>query len=70
MLENANLTDCEFSWWRNSVKGESVANYSEDDLIRDKTATWLRISNEHSKLFVPREEDIGRKLMVRLVFIC
>ncbi|XP_022672712.1 2',5'-phosphodiesterase 12-like, partial [Varroa destructor] len=63
-LEHANLPDCVFSWWRNSVKGETFADYAKDDIIKDKSQTWLRIRGESSRTYNARPEDVGHKIMV------
>lgn len=63
-LEHANLPDCVFSWWRNSVKGETFADYAKDDIVKDKSQTWLRIRGESSRTYNARPEDVGHKIMV------
>ncbi|OQR66807.1 putative 2' [Tropilaelaps mercedesae] len=63
-LEHANLSDCVFSWWRSSIKDEEINDYGESNVIRDKSTTWLRIYGEVKKVYWPKKEDEGRKIMV------
>lgn len=46
------------------MTGEQLEGFAEEDLIKDKGSTWLRIQGEQSNIYVPREEDVGRKIMV------
>lgn len=65
-LENADPSDCVFSWWRNSssLEKKQLERYKKNDIIKLRHETWQRIPNQTSQIFEPRKEDVGRLIMV------